>query len=86
MPRPLIEFITPASTDELAATRQMFIEYAPQLGIDLGFQNFNAELADLPGEYSAPPRALMLALVDGEAQAVAARAPSNQSITLTSPR
>ena len=66
LPRPTIEFITPASAEELAATRRIFIEYAEQLGIDLGFQNFAAELADLPGEYGALAGALLLALVDGE--------------------
>ena len=66
MQRPSIEFITPASAEELAATRQIFNEYAEQLGIDLCFQNFQAELAGLPGEYSAPAGALLLALVDGE--------------------
>lgn len=66
MPRPSIQFITPDTPEQLAATRQIFSEYAEQLGINLCFQNFEAELAFLPGEYCAPGGALLLALVDGE--------------------
>ena len=61
-----IEFVTPATPTELLATRKIFQEYAQQLGVDLGFQNFDAELDDLPGEYATPQGALLLALVDGE--------------------
>jgi GNAT superfamily N-acetyltransferase len=64
--RPTIQFITPDSPELLAATRQIFTEYAKQLEVDLCFQNFEAELANLPGEYGQPGGALLLALVDGE--------------------
>lgn len=65
MPQPAIEFRTPRSADELALTRQIFSEYALQLGVDLSFQDFAAELEELPGDYDAPLGALVLAWADG---------------------
>lgn len=64
-PSPRIELITPDTPVWLAETRAIMREYATQLGFDLCFQDFDGEIANLPGEYAAPGGALLLALVDG---------------------
>ena len=63
---PSIELLTPATPALLDATRDIFREYAASLDVDLCFQNFDAELTSLPGEYALPQGALLLALVGGE--------------------
>jgi GNAT superfamily N-acetyltransferase len=54
------------SPAQIAQARELFLEYAHSLGFSLCFQNFDQELAELPGDY-APPEGRLL-LVESEAQ------------------
>ena len=72
MQAPEIRLVVADSPPLIAAAREIFLEYAQSLRVDLCFQNFEAELAELPGEYAAPEGQLLLALVDGELAACGA--------------
>ncbi len=61
--------------DELPFVQQLFREYADGLGIDLCFQDFEAELTGLPGRYSRPAGGVWLATRDTEASGCIALRP-----------
>lgn len=49
------------TSSQIAQARDLFLEYAQSLGFSLCFQNFDQELAGLPGDYAPPGGRLLLA-------------------------
>jgi ribosomal protein S18 acetylase RimI-like enzyme len=57
---------------DVDAVRALFSEYATSLGVDLCFQDFDRELAGLPGDYAPPNGRLLVVRVAGNAVACVA--------------
>ncbi len=51
---------------QISQVRDLLVEYASSLGFNLGFQGFDQELRELPGEYSPPGGRLLIASVQNE--------------------
>lgn len=61
-----MKLIQVESDDEVRKARELFEEYSAWLGLNLCFQNFDKELAELPGQYVPPEGRLLLAIENDE--------------------
>ncbi len=57
----VLTFAQAESSAHIGQARELFLEYAQSLGFSLCFQNFDKELAGLPGDYAPPEGRLLLA-------------------------
>ena len=61
-----LSFAQAESEGQIAQARDFFLEYAQSLGFSLCFQNFDKELAGLPGDYAPPEGRLLLVEYAGQ--------------------
>src|SRR2546430_15702515 len=61
----LLEIGQVENAPRIAQARELFLEYAQSLGFSLCFQNFDKELAALPGDYAPAEGRLLLAEYEG---------------------
>jgi putative acetyltransferase len=76
----MIEIVRATTAEHVAAVRELWSGYWDELGFTPCFQNFDREIADLPGKYAPPTGCLLVAVVDGRvAGAVALRGLDRES-------
>lgn len=60
-----VEISEAGEEEDLEAAKRLVEEYVESLGIDLGFQDIDEELAAFPGDYGPPGGLLLIARSDG---------------------
>jgi len=54
----------------ISSARELIREYSASLGIDLGFEKFDEEMAEFPATYARPEGRILVAIEGGEAVGV----------------
>ncbi|MDA4132467.1 MAG: GNAT family N-acetyltransferase [Thaumarchaeota archaeon] len=66
-----VALIAEATTpSQISSAEELIREYAASLGIDLGFQNFELEMAEFPRAYARPDGRILIAVEGGDAVGV----------------
>jgi putative acetyltransferase len=72
---PAVTIVQALTPQDIACARELFQQYAASLGYSLCFQDFEKELAGLPGDYAPPGGRLLLAFCARRAGGCAALRP-----------
>jgi GNAT superfamily N-acetyltransferase len=62
----MLRICTVEKKDDIEIVKGLFAEYAASLEFNLDFQNFEEELANLPGTYAPPTGCLLLAVYEDQ--------------------
>jgi ribosomal protein S18 acetylase RimI-like enzyme len=61
-----ISIIQAETQEQVKDAKALFLEYAKSLNFDLCFQDFDKELASLPGDYTPPEGRLLIAMQNNQ--------------------